>query len=542
MEGPAAAAPSAFLPDPRYAWRELVLGEVRAWFVGREASLRAVLAALPGPGRPDPAAAAAALAPLAGNLAAVAEGPDWTLALVDKVRGYPLFFAGEGAGLRVSNSARLLREAVGLTGWDELSLAEFSMANYVTGGATLAAGLSQLQPGEFLLLDRAAGTAERRLYFEFFSPEVLSGSESDRIEELAAATDAIFARTAEDLAGRPAWLPLSAGLDSRLVAAGLKAHGHDNIQAFSYGPPGNYDARGARRVAEKLGVPWRFVPYTAARVREFFWSGLRREYWDFAVQLSSMAFMVDECAIWTLKREKLLPDEAVIINGQSGDFISGGHIRGYHLPALEPGEHPSSLVADAVLKKHYHQLKNPPAGAMERLGAKVRGLLGPLPETLDRDLLAKRYELWECRERQCKYVIHGQRSYDFFGHEWFLPLWDAEYLEFWRRVGYADKAGQRLYRAFLEARDWGGLFRGFTAPMWNWQGASLLALPLGRLAGLALGAEAKAAVYEILGYFGKYANHYAPFGFRSHLRDRRRLNGPLARYAELWLEEAGIRP
>ena len=37
----------------------------------------------------------------------------------------------------------------------------------------------------------------------------------------------------------------------------------------------------------------------------------------------------------------------------------------------------------------------------------------------------KLYERLEFINRQSKYVINGQRLYEFFGYEWRLPLWDS---------------------------------------------------------------------------------------------------------------------
>jgi asparagine synthase (glutamine-hydrolysing) len=44
------------------------------------------------------------------------------------------------------------------------------------------------------------------------------------------------------------------------------------------------------------------------------------------------------------------------------------------------------------------------------------------------------YECWDWRERQSKYIINSVRTYEFFGFDWWLPLWDKEFVEFWCRV------------------------------------------------------------------------------------------------------------
>ena len=44
--------------------------------------------------------------------------------------------------------------------------------------------------------------------------------------------------------------------------------------------------------------------------------------------------------------------------------------------------------------------------------------------------MADLYEKWEYEERQIKYVVNGQKTYDFWGVDWFLPLWDSEFVKF----------------------------------------------------------------------------------------------------------------
>ena len=44
------------------------------------------------------------------------------------------------------------------------------------------------------------------------------------------------------------------------------------------------------------------------------------------------------------------------------------------------------------------------------------------------------YEVWEYQERQVKFIIQGQRVYDYFGFDWYLPFWDASVVRFWSEM------------------------------------------------------------------------------------------------------------
>jgi asparagine synthase (glutamine-hydrolysing) len=69
------------------------------------------------------------------------------------------------------------------------------------------------------------------------------------------------------------------------------------------------------------------------------------------------------------------------------------------------------------------------------------------------------YEYAEFQNRQCKFVITGQRIYEFLGHEWRLPLWDKVYLDYFENVPLAGKIGQHLYADMLESENWGDVWR-----------------------------------------------------------------------------------
>jgi asparagine synthase (glutamine-hydrolysing) len=121
-------------------------------------------------------------------------------------------------------------------------------------------------------------------------------------------------------------VPLSAGLDSRLVACALKELGVENVTCFSYGRHGNFEAEGARRVAAKLGYEWIFVEHTPRQQAATFASEECRAFEAFADPLNAIPFHQDFFAVGSLRADGRIPGGTVIVNGQSGDYIAGNHI------------------------------------------------------------------------------------------------------------------------------------------------------------------------------------------------------------------------
>ena len=529
----AAPAATGLCPELGRGWRAVEAGAWRGFMAGEAQALDAVLRLLPGDGAVPAPAVLDGLAGLDGFFALALESPGAVVAVVDRSRSYPLFHAGEGDSFRLSNSARTLRQASGLSEADPLAVLEMAMSGYVTGSGTVCRGLFQLQAGEGLVLDRAMGRPQARRYYSYRPEPDPQAREEDLLEALAAATDAVCARTLELAAGRPVWVPLSGGLDSRLLLCKFAEMGCPGLQAFSYGPAANYEARVAREVAGRLGVPWFFVPTSRAQARAWFRSPGRQEYWRFSDGLCSLPFMQDVQVLQELLAAGRMPADAFLVNGQSGDFITGGHLPG----SLAQDEGRADLM-EYLLHKHFvlwAQLARPEN--RERIRAKALRLLGLDP---DARLDASAYERWEWQERQCKYVINGQRAYDFFGLAWDLPLWRAPYYDFWRRVPVRFKLGQGLYKSYLRQYDYKGLFREFDPKVWRWPGWTMAVPVVAQAVGLVAGRRGKDRFYKYCSYFGHYSDKCAAYPFREFAAEIARAKNVLSLFARTWIAENGL--
>lgn len=474
-----------------------------------------------------------ALRALHGNFACIVEDRDGgVLASVDKIKSYPLSYRIDRGDLCIAGDAQALRVEGDARNAD--AFLEFAMAGYVTNGETLFEGIRQLRGGEFLMRDRV-GRIHVHEYYRFYNPEISSVSPHDAIETLHVVTVDIFRRLIERLAGRTALIPLSGGYDSRLVITMLKRLGYDAIRAFSYGIPGNCEAAAARVVAERLGVPWTFMPYTRAFGRTMYGTDERAQYYSFVHQLSISPTMTDFYAFCDLARRHSLPSDVVVINGQTGDFISGGHI-----PASFMGAYITRrTLLDAILAKHYSlwtQLRTPEHNA-EMHERMLRSFAEEIPERVGREEAMKRYEEWEWRARQCELVIAGQRVYDFFGLAWELPLWDDAYLAFWPTLPFAAKFRQSLYIEYLRTFDRYGVFqrpfRRYTPPF-------TLAVVSACLK--AFGPRGDNFRRQYLQYWQKYAYFYAMYPYREYIRFARDHRNPSSCIARDVLEEMHDRP
>ncbi len=396
-----------------------------------------------------------------GHFALVIRSPEGVLLVTDRVRSIPLLVARNGARCAVGGSIIALCRHLGITSHDPTGVLQYAMAGYTLDDRTIYQNVHILQPGEWRFI-AADGEARQGRWYRY-QPWRVDPKQADWQQSLLACNDALFGKLVRSLDGRPVMLPLSGGLDSRLVASALHRHGHRAVTCFSYGHAGNFEAAAARQVAEKLGYPWYFIEHDTSLVRQTLASDDFRNYVETSDTGAALPFFQDFAAIASLRKQGLVPDGAIFINGNSGDYISGNHVptKIYDASPLVSWDARADRIIAAFSAKHFslwRDLRSP--ANVATIGAELARLIArdssaPLPENLD-------YAIWETLEldaRQSRFVINGQRIYEHFGYGWRLPLWDNDYLAFWQAVPPALKRAQKLYRDTLLNSDWGGVWR-----------------------------------------------------------------------------------
>ena len=77
--------------------------------------------------------------------------------------------------------------------------------------------------------------------------------------QLSTIIDNIFENIINKANNRPIWIPLSGGLDSRLVLCKLHEKGYTNLNCFSYGLKNNSECLIAEKIAKTLNIRWKFI-------------------------------------------------------------------------------------------------------------------------------------------------------------------------------------------------------------------------------------------------------------------------------------------
>lgn len=535
----------------QYGWHCHTSNDVTLWFKGYVYGLTVEDLARQVAGLSGTEQIEAYLHALDGHFAFVAEMKSGTLAAVDRIRSIPLLYAQDtkSGTWHLDDQARRLADTLSFGPGDvnlDGSLA-IAMAGYTIDRDTLYRDMQQLSPGDYVYFENQAKSPPRVGRYYMYAPWRGDAPKmAATVENLASVTLEVFQKLIDSANGRTIAIPLSAGLDSRLVVSALCHLNYPHIKCFSYGRGGNFEAKTAERVAQHLGVPWRFVNISHAAQREALTCAEHQDYLRFADSASSVPFKQDFLAMKVLKEDGWLAEDAIMVNGNSGDFITGGHVAKdfWSTPKGLAPEHRQGRIIKSLLKKHFSLW-----GALKTKENKNRMAARMLRELEDSNVRTDDpahdygiYEYSEFNNRQCKYVVAGQRIYEFFGHTWRLPLWDVAYLDFWEHAPLEAKREQGLYREMLIHENWGGVWKGIPAnkktirPLWILPIRFLfkaLHAPFGRERWHLF--ERRFFYYWMDTLFG-----FAPYSYGRVARDKRDARHAIAWYAEDYLNDHGL--
>ena len=357
------------------------------------------------------------------------------LAATDIIRSFPIFYKKEEEDITISDDIYIIINPE--TKIDENSKRIFRATGYVTGSATLAEKVSQIEAGQYISLEDNKLTIK---FYHTFIQETEKKSFDEAKSELRVIMERVGKRLTKLLGDRPVAIPLSGGLDSRIIAFLLRENGYNNVKCFTYGvQKGNPELERARKVAETLGYNWTFIDYNLYKNTNFLDTEQFANYVDYASQFCSKFYFSEYFAAENLKNNLCLPMETVFIPGHSGDSISGSHLRPYM-----NNYHNIKIIAKNIQYSQFNLIDM--SGEDRRKCTKEIALQLSRSNYTDYQV----FENWIMKERQAKYIVNSCRIWEFHGYQYVLPLWDKELADFLIRQPFEYRLYQKLYRAVLK--------------------------------------------------------------------------------------------
>jgi len=399
---------------------------------------------------------------ICGHFALVVEKNDFTFIAVDKIRSTPLFFS------KIENDFFIDYDPKKLVNFDKFnkkinknSKIEIAMSGFTIGNKTLYTNLHSLKAGELVIFEY--NNYEYVHYYKYYG-KIINKNFEDYLDELSELTLSIFKKMLKQIGDRQIVIPLSGGHDSRLIASILKHLGAKNVKCYSYGTKDNFESKIAKRIAKKLGYQWKFIPLTYKNEKKYYESNQYKKYLHYSETFSAVPFIQSLSSIKYLKDMGWINNDAIFINGLSGDFISGGHTNKItnQNQELSNSKQRKNHILNRLIDKHFSlwgYLKNKNNLDLIKNNLWNEITLGcGLLQDLDHDQDHLFYEYSEFIDRQSKYVIKKQKVYEFYGYEWRLPFWDDEFLFFWQKVPLEYKFKQKLYREMLKKNNYSNVW------------------------------------------------------------------------------------
>jgi len=384
---------------------------------------------------------------LTGFFGIVTQLDDSWAIIPDCINSIPLYFTEDTDGIYVTDSQQQLLNHCETVTADPVSVAEYENIAYVTTNSLLYESMYQSEAAT--IIQFSTDGMETSRYFNYkYADEPDHRSTAD-LEQII---NKVVRRCIDYADGRQIWVPLSGGLDSRLLLTAFADIGYQNLHAYTYGTMGTESSEPAvaQRVAQSLDVEWHFLEYTPEQWNEWYRTNDRYEY-DRELFLSTVPMLKELPGIRSLLDNGHMDGNAVIVPGHTGDVLAGNYLTSYLYNNSYVSE---KEMVDVILTRHYIDGFNEYNGQYEdefksriQSSADYQGGTGvDAMEACDR---------WNWRERQGTWITSHVKQYEFYDLDWWMPMWDRDYVQFWmeteieQRIGktYYDEAVQSIYES-----------------------------------------------------------------------------------------------
>ncbi|POH74584.1 hypothetical protein [Arthrobacter glacialis] len=426
----------------RSQWRTHTISATTTLWVMGDASCDAQLCRL----MDDVDSLTEGLRTVAGHFAAVVVGPERILLIEDPIRSFPIFYTVAGNVARVSDGVSALAGSGSDYVADYDSRIEFRHGAYVAGSNTVHADVRQVQAGELVTIS-ATGDISQNFYRQI-QYSALRLEEAAAVDaHFTAALDASMSRLLAHAKGRQLVVPLSGGLDSRLLSVYLKDAGYTNVVNFTYGTGKTREVLISEQVAAALDQKWLFCRYDEATIRDAWDTPETADFIEFTHAGASLPHIQDWYAVRWLKEEGMIDDDAIFLPGHT---IVGN----MHDDAILEAESTSrDDIKELILKHHYTlQPDNGAAHRNVRLTRTIDAFLDQIGYDGSAVSRLTALEYWNVRERQTKYINNSVRNYEFFGYDWALPMLDREVYLAWGDLHPNITRNRDWYEGYVNRR------------------------------------------------------------------------------------------
>lgn len=386
---------------------------------------------------------------LNGNFSLIVETDTSIFAAVDNVSSLQIYYSLVNESLVISDSMQLIKNKYNLK-LDDKKKQEFYASGFITGNATVTENIYQLQAGQILIYSKTDRVNRIIDYYLHVHHPIKNQDTKYLCNRLEKTISNVINRLIRSIDGKTIVLFLSGGYDSKLILSTLDKINYRNVVCVSLGGFDTKDVAVAKVIAEKLHYKWIRVDVSQKTWKAFRKSAYFETYFKKVSAYSAYPYL-QGITIKQLIEEGVIPQDCVVITGNSGDAIEGQDVT----HKFQTGStYKIDDIRESIRNKHYmlngfkESLKAIYEIDVSRYVKYVTDKVDNFTDEECEDI----FELFNWRERQSKYVVSDIHNYeDLLNVDWRLPLWDKEFQDFWLGVCFEQRYDRKLYYQFVKA-------------------------------------------------------------------------------------------
>lgn len=364
-------------------------------------------------------------------------------AAVDIERTMPLYYTSD---LKlISDDAEELRKSKGINHLNINSMRCLEMYGtaYIAYDNTIYEEIKQIDFREAIEINNNILKKEK---YYISQSEIANISRSGAMKQLSVVTDRVMQRTKKVLNGRTVVLSLSGGYDSRFVACSLKKNGIDNVICYAYGDQNSFEIQQSKIVADALGYKWLYVEYKDDDIKNLV-RGEDADFFEYCKEHDFVIYIQNYIAVKRLKKQGYIPEDAVFITGLGNDTPVGHYVPSKKV-AEEFGLNEKGL-ADFAVSDRFSRFnisdKAKDFFANEILeNAKITHM-----KVFDYQSFVTAWDDINIGYGHSRWYPKMNKVHEYFGHEWLLPCFDKELLEFWRGIPVEMRINHNLFEEYM---------------------------------------------------------------------------------------------
>lgn len=354
----------------------------------------------------------------------------------DRTQTFPLYYSRTKDSLTITNSITI--DHYNESDIDETASLAYISCGYCLNDTTLLKAFRQVEAGSVVEIKKNSGQIFVHKYFSYMPKKDQQPlNENEHLERLHQVHLSVFKRMCDSLNNKVVILPLSGGYDSRLILQMLRHFDVENVICVTWGRTTYWQTKIAKKIARHYNYKWFNISNDSKSWQT--WLNDKNASLTADFSIGSIPYLQDQLVLgFCQKKLNIDLSQAVIITGNTGDFVEGEHI-------LSTECDQSEQVVTALFKKHFrlNKIKDP-----KPIMTKI---LNDSDDYLERHGSLDGFdEWWEWKERQSKFVSKCVTPFNHSGADWRMPFWDLEIMNFWLSVPRELKRERCLFYKYSE--------------------------------------------------------------------------------------------